>query len=38
MERKYIILMEEGRDTFVDSDIRDEVVRKVREGKWLIGQ
>jgi hypothetical protein len=38
MERKYIILMEEGRDTFVDSDIREEVVRRVREGKWLIGQ
>lgn len=38
LERKYIILVEEGRDTFMDSDIREEVVRKVREGKWLIGQ
>ncbi len=38
MERKYIVLVEEGRDTFVDSDIREEVVRRVREGEWLIGQ
>ncbi|MFL5628316.1 MAG: hypothetical protein ACJ788_22270 [Ktedonobacteraceae bacterium] len=37
MERKYIILVEEGRDTFVDSEIREEVVRRVREGEWLIG-
>jgi hypothetical protein len=37
MERKYIVLVEEGRDTFVDSEIREEVVRRIREGKWLIG-
>jgi hypothetical protein len=38
IERKYIVLVEEGRDTFVDSEIREEVVRRVREGRWLIGQ